>query len=348
MGAATTRFFTEGPGAFSMETFFKKYFWLVKAIGIAMVTALAANAATTQLGTSIIAGANGDAEGVPAAADGEEGGDGFDLGETLFGSRTSPANRRAPDKTKVAETIKDRNIFCPTCGPAEEIVEGGEEDPLDGQRASSLALKLMATMESTDNRFSLATIFDQDSQIAGVYGPGDTVRPQVLVMSIERGLVYLRNQNVVEYLELQDANSPKKRTAKPKAEEVEKPDPRGQRYIEGSEDSIDCPNENLCVVERAFVEKLMSNPALLAKQARVIPAMKDGETRGFKFYGIRKDSLPRLLGLKNGDMLMNVNGEELTSMDKAMSLYTKLRHASNLSITIERRGETISKEIQIK
>ena len=35
-------------------------------------------------------------------------------------------------------------------------------------------------------------------------------------------------------------------------------------------------------------------------------------------------------------------------MDKAMGLYTKLRHAANLSVTLERKGQTINKEIQIK
>ena len=43
-----------------------------------------------------------------------------------------------------------------------------------------------------------------------------------------------------------------------------------------------------------------------------------------------------------------VNGTDLKSVDGAMSLYTKLRRASNLQITIERKGETINKEITIQ
>jgi general secretion pathway protein C len=35
-------------------------------------------------------------------------------------------------------------------------------------------------------------------------------------------------------------------------------------------------------------------------------------------------------------------------MDKAMGLYTKLRRASNLSVSIERKGKIITKEIQIQ
>ena len=102
------------------------------------------------------------------------------------------------------------------------------------------------------------------------------------------------------------------------------------------------------MVDRAFVEQLMSNPAMLAKQARIVPSQRDGETQGFKFYGIRRGSLPKLLGLKNGDMLTEVNGEEIRSVDKAMSLAMKLRRASNLSVTLVRKGQPITKEIQIQ
>ena len=118
--------------------------------------------------------------------------------------------------------------------------------------------------------------------------------------------------------------------------------------IDGADDAINCPDENTCVVERAFVEQLMSNPAMLAKQARIVPSQRDGETQGFKFYGIRRGSLPKLLGLKNGDMLTEVNGEEIRSVDKAMSLAMKLRRASNLSVTLVRKGKQITKEIQIQ
>ncbi|MGB1275869.1 MAG: hypothetical protein ACPG77_08970, partial [Nannocystaceae bacterium] len=115
------------------------------------------------------------------------------------------------------------------------------------------------------------------------------------------------------------------------------------------EDAINCDESgNQCTVERAFVEKLLKNPMALAKQARVIPSIKDGENRGFKFYGIRKGSLPRLLNLKNGDLLTSVNGTDLKTVDQAMGLYTKLRNASHLSVTIDRNGKTITKEIDIK
>jgi general secretion pathway protein C len=216
-----------------------------------------------------------------------------------------------------------------------------------GEVKSGLPLRLQATMEADDPEYSLATVYDTENFSVGIYAEGDVIRPGVVVVGVDKGLVHLRNNAALEYIELGgEVPPPKAPDAKKedeKKDDVAKP---SENAIPGAEEAINCPSENLCIVERAFVESLMANPAALAKQARIVPA-KDGEV-GFKFYGIRRGSLPKLLGLKNGDKLVAVNGEELAGIDQAMSLYTKLRRASNLSISIERKGKTISKEIQIQ
>ena len=102
---------------------------------------------------------------------------------------------------------------------------------------------------------------------------------------------------------------------------------------------IKCAEAGRCTLSRAFLEAFISNPSTLARQARVMPSVKDGHTRGFKFYGIRPASLPQLIGFKNGDLLTAVNGAPLTSMDAAMGLYSKLRVTTELRLDIERKGE---------
>ncbi len=331
-----------------MEVLFKKYFWLVKVLGFAGATGLAASAISTQLGTRYLL-----TEGDDAVTDGEEDPEaeleGLGFGDAPFGKGAK--KRPSINKDKLVEEISTNNIFCPTCKAVEAAPVAALGDNMDGvppgSRPTSLPFTLMATMESTDPKYSFATVFDQESEVAGLYGIGDPIRPSVEVTGIRRGVIHMRNGASPEYLLLREGPVKKKPKKTSKKEKKKKRKP-SSAHVDGAEDAINCPSENLCVVDKAFVEKLLQNPASLAKQARIIPAMKDGETRGFKFYGIRRDSLPKLIGFKNGDMLTGVNGEELTSMDKAMGLYTKLRHASNLSVTIERKGKTINKEIQIK
>ncbi|MEM6295240.1 MAG: hypothetical protein AAGA54_28470 [Myxococcota bacterium] len=115
------------------------------------------------------------------------------------------------------------------------------------------------------------------------------------------------------------------------------------RTVEGAEQGIDCTGFGTpkieCRFDRALFDELLANPEVLAKQARVVPSMRDGESAGFKFYGIRRGSIPKLLGLKNGDLLEAVNGDPFHSVDQAMALYTKFRDAKTLELGMERKGE---------
>jgi general secretion pathway protein C len=87
------------------------------------------------------------------------------------------------------------------------------------------------------------------------------------------------------------------------------------------------------------MEKVLENPGTLSRSARVVPAVRDGQTRGYKLYGIRPGSIPKAIGLKNGDLLIEINNIELNSLDKAMDSYTKLRDAKLVELLIERRGK---------
>lgn len=363
-----------------MEALFKKYFWVVKTLGIATACGLAASAVTTQVGARLLF--DSEAADKPAAAEGEDAaeGEGEDEDEDAtkkpkglaftddaFGvdAEANKDKDKAKSKERVGERIRKHNVFCPTCVPATPVDESGqplaETGPVDasgrptgpviqpGETKSRLPLRLMATMEAEDPEQSLATILDTEAGVSGLYGRGDVVRSGVVVMSVDQAIVHLRNNSALEYVQLgDDAPPPAAAPAEPKEGEDKEEKPADDRTIPGAEEAINCPTEDTCTVERAFVEQLMANPALLAKQARIVPKQKDDEILGYKLYGIRRGSLPKLLGLKNGDMITAVNGEELKSMDKAMALYTKLRRASNLSVSIERKGKNITKEIQIQ
>ncbi len=114
------------------------------------------------------------------------------------------------------------------------------------------------------------------------------------------------------------------------------------------EPAMYCAEPGRCVLPRAYLEALLADPSTLAKQARVMPSVRDGVTRGFKMYGVRPDSLPKRLGFKNGDLVTSVNGLPLTGMDHAMAAYSKLRNATVLTVELERKGEVLHKEITIK
>ncbi|MEE9386287.1 MAG: type II secretion system protein GspC [Nannocystaceae bacterium] len=338
-----------------MEAIVNKYFWVVRLLGIGCVLAFAASAAATQLGTSfvlieptgLVTSAAGLATGDPDDEDDENAIKDARTRRSVGPSRDTRSDRGHRVKKAAAEVLA-YNVFCPLCVP---IVETGGQDPTapvqPGEIKSKLPLVLLATMEAEDAKDSLATLQDTETSAIGPYGVEDELRPGVTLHAVQRGRVVLKNGRQLEYIKMGDDPPPKRSTSAVTPKAKDKPKPKNSRAIAGAAEAISCSGEN-CVIERAFVEKILSNPALLAKQARIVPAIKDGETRGFKFYGVRSGSLPKLLGIKNGDLLTSVNGNELKSIDQALGLYTKLRRASNLSVVLERKGKTLTKEIEIK
>jgi hypothetical protein len=101
-------------------------------------------------------------------------------------------------------------------------------------------------------------------------------------------------------------------------------------------------------IDHELIDQVLANPMSFSKGARVVPAMKDGKPLGFKLYAIRPASLYARLGLLNGDTLVSVNGFELTSADKALEIYTKLREASRIEIVVERKGVQLTLAYSIR
>ncbi|MCA9696584.1 MAG: hypothetical protein KC431_03580 [Myxococcales bacterium] len=339
-----------------MEAVLKKYFWLVRGAGVALVVAFAASAlVNATLSKQLLAPAIDEEEG-----EGDETGDEDEdedeaaerqqrMLDSLSGITTDTTASR---KRNAADAVVSGSIFCPTCAPEPEVVENpstsmaGPVRP--GEIPSRLPLQLLATMESDDPLYSMATILHTSDNHLAPYSPNDEVMPNVIVQRVDRGRVVFRNGAQLEYIQLGAEPPPAPAVSSAPVATEETPD-QNSREIEGATEAIQCDADFVsCTVDRKFVEKLLANPAQLTKQARIVPAVRDGETKGFKFYGIRPGSLPKLLGLKNGDLLTEINGTQLQSLDQAMDLYTKLRRASHLSVVIERKGESVKKEIDIK
>ncbi len=101
-------------------------------------------------------------------------------------------------------------------------------------------------------------------------------------------------------------------------------------------------------VDRNVVDKIIENQAELMKSARIIPEQVDGKVVGIRLLNIRPDTLLGKLGLTTGDMLKSINGFDMTSPEKALEAYAKLRTAPNITIGIVRNGKPTNIEFNIK
>ena len=79
-----------------------------------------------------------------------------------------------------------------------------------------------------------------------------------------------------------------------------------------------------------------------------MPSIKNGKPNGFKLYAIRPSSAFAKIGLQNGDTIHAINGFDLTSPDKALEVYTKVREANSISVSITRRGKPVNMNYSIR
>lgn len=86
------------------------------------------------------------------------------------------------------------------------------------------------------------------------------------------------------------------------------PAPPEPPVFAGAERAVDCTEEHRCTLDRKYMEEMLANPASVTAQLRIMPSVRDGQVRGLKLYGIRPGSLAKLLGFRNGDLVVSING----------------------------------------
>jgi general secretion pathway protein C len=101
-------------------------------------------------------------------------------------------------------------------------------------------------------------------------------------------------------------------------------------------------------VDRGVVDKILENQAELMRQARIVPESENGKVVGIRLFGVRPDTLLGTIGMENGDRLEKINGFDMTSPEKALEAYARLRTADHLTVSVNRRGQATNLDYNIK
>ncbi len=101
-------------------------------------------------------------------------------------------------------------------------------------------------------------------------------------------------------------------------------------------------------VDRGVVDKILENQADLMRQARIVPEQENGKVVGIRLFGVRPETLLGVLGMENGDRLQTINGFDMASPEKALEAYARLRTADHLTVQVNRRGQNMNLDYNIK
>ena len=219
--------------------------------------------------------------------------------------------------------IHKRDIFnsakpTPAAEKAQEVVA-----------PTQLKLKLWGTAVFSNGK-SFSIIEDQGARKQGVYGVNAVVPGNATVKDIEWNRVILSHNGKDEILELEEP----KTTAGPHtavAAAPAAPAPGGT--------GIQQTAENEFTVPKTEVDSALENMSQLFTQIRAVPHFEGGQSIGFRLFAIRRGSLFDRIGLKNGDIIRSINGNEMTDPSKAMALLQELRDSNNLDVDITRNQQ---------
>lgn len=311
-----------------MEAYIKKYFAVVPVLVIAVCAYFGAKA----VNHIVEAKALGDSEKLGKA-------------EKVVAPKKQPKVKRS----KNGDPIAKRNMFCSSCLPPEPEEVDGEVIDSDSPPATSLPLRLVATNVSTQSDYSFATIQNTSTDRQGAYSIDQKIPDGGAVVRI--GVKYVDFQNPktkrVERLSLLSTKAAPIKTATTKKPTKTDGKPKDE-LMAMIDEGVNKVSDTEFEIDKKVVDKILENPMSVARGARIVPSIKNGKANGFKLYAIRPSSVYAKIGLMNGDTIHSINGFDLTSPDKALEVYTKVREATSLSVNATRRGKPVSLNYSIK
>jgi general secretion pathway protein C len=306
-----------------MQDLIKRYFWVLGGVTVMVCSVFAAKATGHVLAAKFL----NDSESAPK----------------LVASAPRPDAPVKPTHNKDGVQLATRNMFCSECTPAAPTVNTLDPSQI---AITSLPLQLLATNIGPDEKQSYATVINTESQKQGSFSIGDTLPgASGKVKSIRFKYVDFENSGRIERVMLAGAAPI---TTVAAVQPSTNPAEGGDEMQAAIDTGIKKIDDNTFEIDKSLIDKVTANPMAFMKGARVVPAMKNGKPEGIKLYAIRPTSPYAKLGLTNGDTLSSINGFELTSVDKGLEIYAKLREATSLEVEIVRRGKPVTLKYTIR
>lgn len=107
------------------------------------------------------------------------------------------------------------------------------------------------------------------------------------------------------------------------------------------------PGDGITVVDRSLLEHYSRNMKEIWKNIGIREIKKDGTIKGFKVNFVKRGSDFAKLGLRRGDVIKSINGEELNSYKSAFDIYKNIDTMDDLTMKVMRGKKEMELEYEI-
>jgi type II secretion system protein C len=242
-------------------------------------------------------------------------------------SEPAPAETHSRSPADLS-AIVENNLFAGAGSPAPKVDAVTPSAPNAKSTEEELGLKLIGAVAG-DCATSRAVIQNTTTGASLPYKVGDMVGP-AMVESIESYRVVVRHAGKRKVLPLESGavTQAKARSGEDKPQNPQNATNGGKGVsvtVQNRQASQNRPS--MSYVEDVF------------HKAQIEPYVQNGRTEGLKITGLEGNSLAGLFGLQNGDVVQTVNGQNLTSKQKAFQVLKKAKTQSKLQIQVLRDGK---------
>lgn len=90
------------------------------------------------------------------------------------------------------------------------------------------------------------------------------------------------------------------------------------------------------IINRSALAKKIPDLNTAIQQAIPIPYIESGKIAGFKITKLKDKALAKMAGIKEGDVVMSVNGDRLNSLRDTLDIYSRVKNEEKINLEIKR------------
>jgi general secretion pathway protein C len=185
-----------------------------------------------------------------------------------------------------------------------------------------------------------------------VYAVGDakkTFHPEAVLVQIKLNRIEFLNKGRLEYAEMaEDLGA----SIFVPPDKLKGGGDEGKTVATASDgvptgDQVSKVQDGKYVVNQAEIDAALANLDKLYTQIRAVPNFEGGKVKGMKILSIKPGSLFSKLGLRRGDVLDQINGQQL-DIKSGFQLFNQLKEQKTFSLDLKRGGKDESFEYEIR
>lgn len=212
--------------------------------------------------------------------------------------------------------------------------QAGALKPLTGPSDKAFSvfdMKLVGTI-SGNTLYSYAVFIGKDGK-QEIFKIGDSVFGRGLLKQIEKNRVFISEGGILTEIPITEMIALDKDSVPPSS---------------GLPDYVKSFGKEKYMIDQKAFQQAMDNPNQVMTDARLIPNMVNGKQEGFILREVKKGGIYDIIGLRNGDTLLQINDYNISNPENALQAFAALRGMDRVRLDIIRSDTKTTMTYQIR